>query len=454
MIRLSLILCFLISFQATANSWPESCNYFFQSTTEYPSFNRAYNNLLTLDEAVLKGEKSPGWQDFENLKTIINDLQDAKKSMADNGQLDKYQELVAKADEAFKDVEEFKALREAGSSVVLKKYLPSEYELKSLYSKLVKDLNEELPSNLAISTFKMHRNGAMTRLTKNAEKVIPDLVPKFEDLFSKSSGYSSYDEYLKALKKAAKENAKIESMMKLMAEGNHRFAMARPTNARWWIPKVGFHNQHVSGSSLGYNGKAGRNACEATYLSMPVEKYAQWDNDLKPKYGYLEPSPDSGLEPVSVHYGQDIFIFKNKKVEDKITYTLGDSLNRLGDINILWPQGIAAKPEDWSFLFIPWKYKEAMVPVVAGSHEADGVFKPTFINGLKSMPEFKLEKFGQEYIELQYFGHVGLDDVERFEFKSEPPSGEFLEELKVRGIEIYDRRLGKWPPVKWVEGTP
>ncbi len=51
------------------------------------------------------------------------------------------------------------------------------------------------------------------------------------------------------------------------------------------------------------------------------------------------------------------------------------------------------------------------------------------------------------YIELQYFGPVTLDDVEIFEFKKTPPSGEFLNELKKRGILIRDGR--KTPATLW-----
>ena len=44
------------------------------------------------------------------------------------------------------------------------------------------------------------------------------------------------------------------------------------------------------------------------------------------------------------------------------------------------------------------------------------------------------------YIELQYWGPLNLDDVEIFEFRKTPPSGEFLEELRRRGIQIRDGR--------------
>ena len=53
------------------------------------------------------------------------------------------------------------------------------------------------------------------------------------------------------------------------------------------------------------------------------------------------------------------------------------------------------------------------------------------------------------YIELQYFGPVSLDDVETFEFRGSPPSGDFLQELKKRGIKIRDGR--KQPAVPWDE---
>ncbi len=57
--------------------------------------------------------------------------------------------------------------------------------------------------------------------------------------------------------------------------------------------------------------------------------------------------------------------------------------------------------------------------------------------------------FHTNYFELQYWGPVDLDDVEIFEFKNNPPSDEFLGELKKRNIKIRDARVQ--PAVDWVE---
>ena len=51
------------------------------------------------------------------------------------------------------------------------------------------------------------------------------------------------------------------------------------------------------------------------------------------------------------------------------------------------------------------------------------------------------------YFELQYWGPVDLDDVTVFEFHRNPPSGEFLNELKSRNIIIRDGRVE--PAVVW-----
>ncbi|MCM2322401.1 MAG: hypothetical protein NDJ90_03975 [Oligoflexia bacterium] len=53
-----------------------------------------------------------------------------------------------------------------------------------------------------------------------------------------------------------------------------------------------------------------------------------------------------------------------------------------------------------------------------------------------------------DYLELQYWGPLGLDDVEIFEFRGQPPAGEFLRELQKRGIKIRDGRVE--PAVEWV----
>ena len=52
-----------------------------------------------------------------------------------------------------------------------------------------------------------------------------------------------------------------------------------------------------------------------------------------------------------------------------------------------------------------------------------------------------------DYIEVQIWGPISLDDVSVFEFMTDPPQGEFLRELLKRGIHIRDGR--HWPPVAW-----
>ena len=64
------------------------------------------------------------------------------------------------------------------------------------------------------------------------------------------------------------------------------------------------------------------------------------------------------------------------------------------------------------------------------------------------LKDFKLVP-GNSYFELQYWGPVDLNDVAVFEFKLNPPSGEFLQELKKRGILIRDGRVQ--PSVIWKE---
>ncbi len=43
-----------------------------------------------------------------------------------------------------------------------------------------------------------------------------------------------------------------------------------------------------------------------------------------------------------------------------------------------------------------------------------------------------------EYIELQYWGPLTLDDVHTFVFRTQPPSGSFLKALLDRNIKILD----------------
>jgi hypothetical protein len=146
--------------------------------------------------------------------------------------------------------------------------------------------------------------------------------------------------------------------------------MRRPQNGRWWIEKVGFQNQHVTGSSKGTLNPDLRNQAEAFYLGKTnLKKQAEEDPEIKPNYGYLEfASPHAPLRNAVTDYGQDIFVFK-RHVLERLTLTIGDSLENYCEIpgrpeKIEEISAIETGKRPWMTLFIPWKNRILAAPFI------------------------------------------------------------------------------------------
>ena len=205
------------------------------------------------------------------------------------------------------------------------------------------------------------------------------------------------------------------------------------------MPKVGFHNQHVTGSSRGYRGNHGRNAVEASHLGVELQDYEKQDNDLKPKYGWLIPKLDSGIQRLQVHYGTDIFVLDKQKLRKRTTWTAGDSLNPASNWIPSWTSGQTMTPLHWEHTFTPWSQRALLAPLIQGYEQTQ--FRPTVPTETAEVgegaPLFKRAYGNSEYVELQFWGQLNLDQVKSFIFIENPPTGEFLAELLQRKIAIY-----------------
>lgn len=275
----------------------------------------------------------------------------------------------------------------------------------------------------------------------------------FISRFNKTSGFKTYDDYLIALEKTALSNSTVNFILKMLEENQYEFAMDAKSVIRDSISEEGFLNLHTTNTSNGNTNIGPRLTSESNSMGIPMSLYSEIENSLKPKYGYLKPSTNSGFKNFEqTPYGDDTFIFK-KEIQPRVTYTIGDSLNRyVADQDF---------SENWEYLFIPWKYKESIVPSVAitkikyNSQRLTAVHDPSpeFSElGVELFPFTMKSGSHTGYIELQYHGALTLDDVDQFEFFEKPPSGKFLEELEKRKIKIFDKRNGKSPPVLWQRG--
>jgi len=249
-------------------------------------------------------------------------------------------------------------------------------------------------------------------------------IRRLEGIVGKSiptTGYETIEKF--------REAAKNLLGFKLLQQDKFELAMRRPERGRWWIERVGFHNQNVTHSSNGLLNPARRAEVESARMKLTTEEFASFDFDLRPKYGVLLPSRENlNLDTDhSDQYGEDIYLFK-KSIRDRVTFTLGDSLN--------WHRD-AVKSGKWNEHFIPYRFMELLSPFLEGITTFSPRHDPLIAIQMNS------DLHDRTYLELQYFGPMNLDDVEGFIYTDSPPAGSFLEALRSRGIKIYKTVAGK-----------
>jgi len=141
---------------------------------------------------------------------------------------------------------------------VAKSYAPTEYDLKSLYQNLVLKLNEQLPQRLRLAVRQLVPDERPVQLKGDAETLVKTVAERFERLLP-TAGHQS----LAKFRETYGSNAARKRLLDIMAEERFQMTIRRPENARWWVPKVGFQNQFVTGTSKGYYTPSGRNHVEA-----------------------------------------------------------------------------------------------------------------------------------------------------------------------------------------------
>jgi hypothetical protein len=217
------------------------------------------------------------------------------------------------------------------------------------------------------------------------------------------------------------ERARVVDMLK--NEKNFEFAMNRKEDAREGISQLGFLNQYETGNSSGMYNPAYRTQAEANFLGITVDDYSRFSPRLRPKYGYLRPSPASGVtqaDPAPA-YGTDTFVFKRSAVKDNVTFWPYDTLSAAAG---------SPTPTNWDQAFIPFRDRMLLAPslLLNGTQLTRG-------NGYP--PGFTPHYTEAMYVELQFWRPLGLEDVERFEFAGSPPAGDFLAALRAHGVKIF-----------------
>lgn len=409
----------------------------------YTELTEVVKLLQTVDTNLLNGTKKPTFQDVDVLEKIS-----ALMVKAERFKGEQRQEIFAKLKDTLP--QSSVAVSEGSEPMNAADYKPNEAELKSLYQSVWNRVASELPKEMGLPLIKIsYRLQKKAELRKQGKEILEHSEKTFEELFSTTSNFETFDAYAAKLAEISASDASRKAIVEMIDSEGVEVVIQRPENARWWSTKIGLHNQHVTGTSKGYTGKAGRNATEATYADMSLEDFSAIDDTVKPVYGHVQPAPSHQGQFAKAtgasHYGSDGFVVNIDKIRDRLSFTFGgDSLNRASSFIPSWSRGVASTPTSWDHTFIPWKYRALVADSVEGTSLS--------YKGSRSSPTGLKNKagIGSDYVEIQvHGGGVDMSEVSAFEFSNKPPADDFLISLRKEGLEVR-RRTGNSTTV-WEE---
>ncbi len=385
--------------------------------------------ILALDFDLLNSARPPQWQDLENIKKLADKAENLlleingspEKSAAYNALLPSLRHLAGE-DATYAALLKPKGFHSGA-------YGPTDYKLMREYQDHLKRLNAALGKGLKIQPKRLHPERVEPKMIADAEAEVARQSERLKQTLH-TMGYKDMDEYRAAIKAMGPE---AEALLKLLQDGEIDITIRRPLSGRWWIPRVGFHNQFVTGTSRGSLDYHWRHRAESGLMDIPLEKYEPQDHRTKPKYGSADAFEDKSKRhnTDANQYGPDRWVMKKNKVGKRLMWTPGDSLG--------YPTGQGR----WDNQFIPWEFRELMVPFLL-----EGYHQGKFDSGRNIFPGIDHHAYSHSYLEIQILGPIDLTDVAEFHFKDgEVPTGEFLEALKAHDIKIFD--YSSWPPQPW-----
>lgn len=267
-------------------------------------------------------------------------------------------------------------------------------------------------------------------LPKDGIMLVRRQVDLLDSLFT-TTGFANREEFKKAIDRLTGGHAVVRD---LVLQEQVQVSLAAPSVYRNSILEQGLLNQHETGTSNVIYSLGSRNYSESSQLGIaPNTLYRAMDPKLKPKYAMLEPAPNSALIRKINTYGDDIYFLNLAKVRNRMTWTPGDSLYRAKGY----------EPRSWDQIFLPWEDRMLMIPLLLNNGIRPGSvlqFEYAAFHSHPVMFPIKTTEKPLDYIETQIWGPITLDDISAFEYKNLPPDGNFLRELRVRGIEIRDGR--------------
>jgi len=407
---------------------------------------QSQTDILETKVDLLVGKKNPTWNDFEALKTFRVSVE---TQIALARVLDGEPSLTEfYRDWEFASAEFAHLLKKAfDQSNLSDNYGPSDFALRKAFRDEFESIMELLPPNVRVKLNAIPADRNKAALVQEAKDIITQQEERVRELYP-TSNYKNVTELVDTIR--AKGAPEVKENLELLLNEDFEFAMRRPEGGRFWIPKVGFHNQHVTGRSKGNYSPEGRDRGEAGLLGVAKENYESRDNDLKPKYGFLMPPINKNIDRSNANqYGEDIYILNKDALRKRTTMTPGDSLGTGWRSYEALNAKPAAIPLHWDQAFIPWSQRALLAPTMQFDIYTNGV-RPTRINSIEigdGLKRFERNNSrSNAYVEMQYWGPVTLSEVVAFIFTQNPPTGEFLAALQKRNIKIYQQVNNKYVP--------
>jgi hypothetical protein len=272
-------------------------------------------------------------------------------------------------------------------------------------------------------------------IIKRQEMVLDRVLP--------SIGYSSVEELDRVI-----EGVKSLSDLKNAFNPERvELSIYAPQIKRKAILSQGLLNQYQTGSSRGFFGIPSRFAVERSHLQMNEAEYERIPLDIRPKYGRLIGKTQLSARLDVSAYGEDVYLLKLNALQDRLTWTPGDSLNRHQE-KLLQKQA-RTKVENnhesyqWDDLFLPWKSLSLLVPFLdKESYYSNGSMipleKPVRIPQLKYLGPIAGSGSGIPFVEFQAWGPVTPAEIKSFIFTQVLPDRETLDILAKHQIQTFN----------------
>ena len=251
---------------------------------------------------------------------------------------------------------------------------------------------------------------------KNKKESVPKTLEKYES-YEKEWKNSHYNEYSESQKEFVRQS--IQEMF-----DNSEYHMAiNPDTLEKVVDSGRFMNQFETGSSRGLFDNDIRKKATKQLFGSDIDTMSASDFE---KYGYLGhmdfvvDASDSNAR----RYGSAIVRFKKESLNDRVTYTLGDSLGgAMSQTHIAGHDGqnVTISGIENSG-YVRSKVLNSRLVKVPGS--------------MTHNPHELADEIRSGYIELQYHGDLLLSDVQSVCFRRDPPQT-LINKLKGLKIKTY-----------------